>query len=86
MKALQVRVLYEGMQFTSSLSPFHSDQGKFKRIPVFRDPRGGYGYAPPYEFDSLLSLVLYYAVHTMEKHSPDLKATLQHPAFAPHHR
>ena len=75
--------------FSLSLSLYyltHSDQGKFKRIPVFRDPRGGYGYAPPYEFDSLLSLVIYYAVHTMEKHSPDLKATLQYPAFAPQPR
>ena len=59
-----------------------SDQGRFKRIPVFRDPKGGYGFAPPYEFDSLLSLVLYYATNTMDKHNPDLETVLRFPAFA----
>ena len=58
-----------------------SDQGKFKRIPVFRDPKGGYGFAPPYEFDSLVTLVLYYATNTMDKHNPDLETVLRFPAF-----
>ena len=58
-----------------------SDQGKFKRIPVFRDPKGGYGFAPPYEFDSLMTLVLYYATNTMDKHNPDLETVLRFPAF-----
>lgn len=57
------------------------DGGKFKRIPVFRGPGGGFGFAPPFEFDSLLSLVLYYATNTMEKHNPDLETTLKYPAF-----
>lgn len=59
-----------------------SDRGKFKRIPVFRDPGGGFGFAPPYEFDSLRTLVLYYATNTMEKHNPDLETTLMYPAFS----
>jgi len=57
------------------------DGGKFKRIPVFKGPGGGFGFAPPYEFDSLLSLVLYYATNTMEKHNPDLETMLKFPAF-----
>ena len=61
---------------------FYSDRGKFKRIPVFRDPGGGFGFAPPYEFDSLKTLVLYYAINTMEKHNPDLETTLMYPAFS----
>ena len=57
------------------------DGGKFKRIAVFRGPLGGYGFADPYEFDSLLSLVVYYSTNTMEKHNPGLKAMLTFPAF-----
>lgn len=61
--------------------PPHSDGGKFKRIPVFKGPGGGFGFAPPYEFDSLLSLVLYYATNTMEKHNQELETMLKFPAF-----
>lgn len=57
------------------------DGGKFKRIAVFRGPHGGYGFADPYEFDSLLSLVVYYSTNTMEKHNPGLQAMLTYPAF-----
>lgn len=60
----------------------NSDNGKFKRIPVYRGPGGGYGFAPPYEFDSLLSLVLYYSTNTMEKHNPELETTLKYPVFS----
>lgn len=73
---------------TPITTPTHShtidivDRGKFKRIPVFRDPGGGFGFAPPYEFDSLHTLVLYYATNTMEKHNPDLETTLMYPAFS----
>ncbi len=58
------------------------DCSRFKRIPVFKDPSGGFGFAPPYEFDSLATLVLYYATNTMEKHNPDLETKLLYPAFA----
>ena len=61
----------------------YSDQGRFKKIPVFRNPNGGYGFAPPYEFDSLSTLVLYYATNTMEKHNRGLETTLMYPAFCP---
>ncbi len=63
------------------LSPLCRDGGRFKRIPVYRDPAGGYGFASPFEFDSLLSLVLYYATNTMEKHNPELETMLKYPAF-----
>lgn len=57
------------------------DDGKFKRIPVFRGPGGGFGFAAPFEFDSLLTLVLYYSVNTLEKHNPGLlRAALKFPA------
>ncbi len=60
----------------------YSDGGQFKRIPVYRDPAGGYGFASPFEFDSLISLVLYYATNTMGKHNPELLQTmLKYPAF-----
>ena len=60
---------------------FYSDDGKFKRIPVFRGPGGGFGFAAPFEFDSLLTLVLYYSVNTLEKHNPGLlRAALKIPA------
>ncbi|XP_064386508.1 phosphatidylinositol 3-kinase regulatory subunit gamma-like [Halichondria panicea] len=71
----------------SSTMPCHThtidivDGGRFKRIPVYRDPAGGYGFASPFEFDSLLSLVLYYATNTMEKHNPELETMLKYPAF-----
>ncbi|XP_064386661.1 sushi, von Willebrand factor type A, EGF and pentraxin domain-containing protein 1-like [Halichondria panicea] len=58
-----------------------TDGGRFKRIPMYRDPAGGYGFASPFEFDSLLSLVLYYATNTMEKHNPELETMLRYPAF-----
>jgi phosphoinositide-3-kinase regulatory subunit len=58
------------------------DEGKFKRIPVFRGPSGGYGFADPFEFDSILSLVCYYATNTMQRHNDSLQNTvLAHPAF-----
>ncbi|KAL5486715.1 hypothetical protein EMCRGX_G019231 [Ephydatia muelleri] len=57
------------------------DDGKFKRIPVFRGPGGGFGFAAPFEFDSLLTLVLYYSINTLEKHNPGLlRAALKFPA------
>ena len=74
-------VTYHNLIYCTFYSPPCSDQGKFKRIPVFRDPKGGYGFAPPYEFDSLVTLVLYYATNTMEKHNPDLETVLKFPAF-----
>ncbi|XP_064386635.1 uncharacterized protein LOC135335132 isoform X2 [Halichondria panicea] len=55
------------------------DGGRFKRIPVYRDPAGGYGFASLF-FD-LLSLVLYYATNTMEKHNPELETMLRYSAF-----
>ena len=58
------------------------DGGKFKRIPVFKGPSGGYGFAAPYEFDSLQTLVIYYASNTMEKHNAGLETNLKCPAFA----
>ena len=58
------------------------DGGKFKRIPVFKGPSGGFGFAAPYEFDSLLTLIIYYASNTMEKHNAGLETNLRHPAFA----
>lgn len=57
------------------------DGNKYKRIPVYIGTNGGFGFAPPYEFDSLYSLVLYYSCNTMEKHNPDLETTLKYPAF-----
>ena len=54
---------------------------KIERIPVYRDPAGGYGFASPFEFDSLLSLVLYYATNTMEKHNPEHEIMLRYSAF-----
>ncbi len=49
---------------------------------MYRDPAGGYGFASSFEFDSLLSLVLYYATNTREKHNPDeLETMLRYPAF-----
>ena len=60
----------------------HRDAGKFKRIPVFMGPNGGFGFAAPYEFDTLGTLVLYYASNTMEKHNADLETNLKFPAFA----
>ena len=66
--------------FTYLLSP-RVDGGRFKRIPMYRDPAGGYGFASPFEFDSLLSLVLYYATNTMEKHNPELETILRYPEF-----
>lgn len=68
--------------FLSLSHMMFSDGGRFKRIPVFRGPGGGIGFAPPYEFDSLVSLVVYYATNTMEKHNPDLETCLCYPAFA----
>ena len=69
-----------------SLTPTHThphrDGGRFKRIPVFRGPSGGFGFAAPYEFDSLLTLVIYYASNTMEKHNAGLETNLKCPAFA----
>ena len=59
----------------------HSDGGKFKRIPVFRGPSGGFGFAAPYEFDSIYSLVLFYANNRMDIHNSDLQTTLKCPAF-----
>ena len=60
----------------------YRDEGKFKRIPVFRGPGGGYGFAHPFEFDSLLSLVCYYATNTMQRHNDSLQNTmLAFPAF-----
>ena len=63
-------------------SPPCRDGGKFKRIPVFKGPKGGYGFAAPYEFDTLVTLVLYYAHNTMEKHNAGLETNLKYPAFA----
>lgn len=57
------------------------DGGKFKRIPVFRGPSGGFGFAAPYEFDSIYSLVLFYANNRMDIHNSDLQTTLKCPAF-----
>ena len=48
---------------------------------VYRDHAGGYGFDSSFEFDSLLSLVLYYATNTMEKHNPELETMLRYPAF-----
>ena len=45
-------------------------------------PNGGFGFAAPYEFDTLGTLVLYYASNTMEKHNADLETNLKFPAFA----
>lgn len=60
----------------------YRDDGKFKRIPVFRGPEGGYGFAHPYEFDSLFSLICYYATNTMQRHNMSLQNTaLLYPAF-----
>ena len=58
------------------------DGGRFKRIPVFRGPSGGFGFAAPYEFDSLKTLIIYYASNTMEKHNAGLETNLKCPAFA----
>lgn len=60
----------------------YRDGGKFKRIPVFKGPSGGFGFAAPYEFDSLLTLIIYYASNTMEKHNAGLETNLRLPAFA----
>ncbi len=40
-----------------------------------------YGFESVFEFDPLLSLVLYYATNTMEKHNPELETMLRYPAF-----
>jgi hypothetical protein len=58
------------------------DGGKFKRIPVFKGPSGGFGFAAPYEFDSLKTLIVFYASNTMEKHNAGLETNLKCPAFA----
>ena len=50
---------------------------------MYRDLAGGYGFASPFKFDSLLSLVLYYATNTMEKHNPELETMLKYPACIP---
>ena len=45
-------------------------------------PGGGYGFADPFEFDSILSLVCYYATNTMQRHNDSLQNTvLVYPAF-----
>ncbi len=44
---------------------------RWRKVHVYRYPAGGYGFASPFKFDSLLSLVLYYATNTMEKHNPE---------------
>jgi hypothetical protein len=73
---------------TSLVDPVHChtidimDGGKFKRIPVFKGPSGGFGFAAPYEFDSLKTLIVFYASNTMEKHNAGLETNLKCPAFA----
>ncbi|CAI8001482.1 Phosphatidylinositol 3-kinase regulatory subunit gamma [Geodia barretti] len=73
---------------TSSVDPVHChtidimDGGKFKRIPVFKGPSGGFGFAAPYEFESLKTLVIYYASNTMEKHNAGLETNLKCPVFS----
>ena len=58
-----------------------SDHGRIRHIAVFKNPGGGYGVAPPYEYDSVKALVLYYSLNTMEKHNQESKYKLLYPAF-----
>ncbi|XP_065905036.1 phosphatidylinositol 3-kinase regulatory subunit gamma-like isoform X2 [Dysidea avara] len=57
------------------------DDGKYKRIPVYRGPKGGYGFAEPFEYDSLMSLVLFYSQNNLNKHSAELNTGLLYPAL-----
>ncbi len=70
------------LQFIPLIPPYR-DGGRFKRIPVYTNSSGGYGFPSPFEFDCLLSLVLqiYYATKTMEKHNPELETMLRYLAF-----
>ncbi len=43
----------------------------------YRYLAGGYGFASLFKFDYLLSLVLYNATKTMEKHNPELETMLR---------
>ena len=58
-----------------------SDDGKYKRIPVYRGTNAGYGFAEPFEFSSLLDLVLFYTENNLNKHSAELNTGLLYPAF-----
>lgn len=58
-----------------------SDDGKYKRIPVYRGTNAGYGFAEPFEFPSLLDLVLFYNENNLNKHSAELNTSLMYPAF-----
>ena len=60
---------------------YFSDDGKYKRIPVYRGANAGYGFAEPFEFSSLLDLVLFYTENNLNKHSAELNTGLLYPAF-----
>lgn len=62
------------------------DDGKYKRIPVYRGTNAGYGFAEPFEFPSLMDLVIFYTENNLNKHSSELNTGLLYPAFYKHKR
>ncbi len=58
-----------------------SNKGKFHHIQVFKDRDGCYGLVPPYEFDSLVTLIMYYATNGLKQYYPNIEAKLQYPVF-----
>lgn len=64
----------------SSVSMCRSSKGLL-HIRIFRSAGGGYGFAEPYHYSSVLELVLFYTSNSLNRHNWSLPADLklEHP-------